>query len=138
MKILYIGLICFLSSCAIQVTPKMDYLGANYTPTKEIDIYVDERSIDHQYKIIGKGYPHLDIFTQSIEKLQETAVEKAKKIGANAILIKDYYTPSMGAQANSFYRTDSLGKGTITTGSTTITNDGSMGFIVLFLKYTYQ
>ena len=135
MKNIYICLTIFLFSCSIQITPKIDYLGVRYTSTKEVDVFVDEGSIEHRYKVIGKGYPRLNIFTKSIKKLQETAVEKAKKIGADAILIKDYYIPNTGAQANSVYHTDSLGKVAITTGNTTITNTGSSGFIVLFLKY---
>jgi len=138
MKYIYPYLTIFLFSCYIRITPKIDYLGEKYLPTKEVDVFVDENNIEHKYKVIGKGYPRLSPFQRSVEKLQKKVVEKAKKIGADAVLIKDYYIPNTGVQANSTFLTDSLGKGTITTGNTTITSTGSSGFSVFFLKYSFK
>ena len=131
-KIYFVFLFILLCSCSMEIK----YLGTSYEPTKEPDFYVDAESIDRPYKIIGKGYPHMTAFNHAIEKLQRKALEKAKKKGADAVLINDYYISNTGASINSTYRSDSLGKGLITFGNSTVTNTGSSGFTILFLKYT--
>ena len=131
-KIYFSFFIMLFSSCVTTI----NYLGNNYTPTKDPDLYVSEKSIERPYKIVGKGYPHLRLFGHSPEKIQQKVLEKAKRIGADAVLVQDYYMPDRGANINSFYRTDSLGKGLITIGNSTITNTRSSEFIIFFLKYT--
>ena len=133
-KIYFSFSIILISSC----TTTINYLGNSYTPTKDPDLYVTEKSIDRPYKIVGKGYPRFRFFGHSPEKIQHKALEKAKKKGADAVIIQDYYIPNTGASINSFYRSDSLGKGLITVGNSTVTNTGSSGFIIFFIKYTSQ
>jgi hypothetical protein len=53
-KIYPLFLMIFFSSCS----PHINYLGNSFPSTKEPDFFVDERSIDKPYKIIGKGYPN--------------------------------------------------------------------------------
>jgi hypothetical protein len=132
-KIYFFFLMIFFSSCL----PKISYLGNSYSPTKEPDFYVDEKSIERPYKIIGKGYPER-FGLYPLEVLQRKALTKAKDKGADAILIQDYFIQNTVATVNSIYRTDSLGKGLITTGSSVLSNGNSdyTRFIVLFLKYT--
>ncbi len=131
-KIYFLLLIILLSSC----TTTINYLGNSYTPTRNPDLYVTEKSIDRPYKIVGKGYPRFRLFGHSPEKIQRKALEKAKKKGADAVLIQDYYIPNTGTNINSFYRSDSLGKGLITVGNSTVSSMGSSGFTIFFLKYT--
>jgi hypothetical protein len=131
-KIYFLFLIVFFPSCATTI----NYLGNSYTPTKDPDLYVSEKSIERPYKIVGKGYPRIRAFGHIPEKIQQKVLEKAKKIGADAVLVQDYYTLNTGANISSFYRSDSLGKGLITIGNSTVTNTGLSEFIVFFLKYT--
>jgi hypothetical protein len=120
----------FLASCSTHVS----YLGNTFEPTKHVDVFVDESAVKNRYDIVGKGYIQRNYFS-SVESIQVKAVEKAKKNGADAILIKDYYVPNTGAAINSTTHTDSLGKGVITVGQTTVQQTGTTGFTVLFLKY---
>jgi len=53
-KIYFSFLVILSSSCF----PHISYIGNSFPSTKEPDFYVDERSIDKPYKIIGKGYPN--------------------------------------------------------------------------------
>jgi Icc-related predicted phosphoesterase len=99
-----------------------------------VDVYVDESAVTNPYKIIGKGYVKSYPFTK-VEEIQEKAILKAKEKGADAVLIKDYYVPNTGAAINTSMRTDSIGKGTVSIGQTTVQQTGSSGFNILFLKY---
>jgi hypothetical protein len=132
-KIYFFLLIVSFSSCL----PRISYLGNSYAPTKEPDLYVDEKSIERPYKIIGKGYPERFALFPA-ELLQKKALQKAKGKGADAVLITDYFVQSAVANISSVYRTDSLGKGLITTGNSTLSNGNQVDtkFIILFLKYT--
>jgi hypothetical protein len=132
-KIYFFFLLIALSSCL----PRISYLGNSYTATKEPDLYVDGKNIERPYKIIGKGYP--ERFTLfPTELLQKKAIQKAKDKGADAVLIQDYLVQDAVASVNSVYRSDSVGKGLITTGSSTVANQNSVytRFTILFLKYT--
>jgi hypothetical protein len=113
---------------------QISYIGNSFEPTQRVDVFVDESSVTTPYKIIGKGYVKASFFTK-VEEIQEKAILKAKEKGADAVLIKDYYVPNTGAAINTSMRTDSLGKGTVSIGQTTVQQTGSSGFNVLFLKY---
>jgi hypothetical protein len=94
----------FLSSCFAHI----NYLGNSFPSTKEPDFYVDERSINKPYKIVGKGYPN-GFGSLTLQTLQKKAIEKAKKKGADAVLVQDYFIQA--AVANStIYHTDGKGK----------------------------
>ncbi len=70
------------------------------------------------------------------EKIQRLVVEKAKKKGVNAVLIKEYYVPYTGTSFNTISRSDSIAKGMITIGNTQIQSTGSSGITIQFLKYS--
>jgi hypothetical protein len=122
-------LLFFLTSCFA----KIGYVGSSYTPTTNVDVFIDESSIKKTYDIVGKGYPRFAFITP--EQIQSKAVAKAKQKGVDAVLIKDYYIPATGANINTTVRTDSVGKGVVSVGNTSVTPTASSGFIVLFLKY---
>jgi len=114
---------------------KVNYLGNSYSPTKEPDFFVDERSIDRPYKIMGKGYPR-GFGSLVLESLQKRAIEKAKAKGADAVLVQDYFIYGGIGSINSVYHTDSLG-GTIATRSDLAHGSSAdPEFVILFLKYT--
>lgn len=132
-KIYPLFLMIFFSSCF----PHINYLGNSFPSTKEPDFFVDERSIDKPYKIIGKGYPN-GVGLRTLKTLQKKAIEKAKKKGADAVLIQDYFVQTAIANSSAIYHTDGSGKG-IKGNSTFSTGNGvDTQFIILFLKYTEQ
>lgn len=125
----YLILLLLFLSCT-----KINYVGNSYDPTFKIEVFVDEGAIKRKYDVVGKGYVRSVTTMPTPEKIQTKAVEKAKQKGADAILIKDYLVPSTGI--NTTVRTDSVGKGVISIGNTTVKQASSPEFVVLFLKYT--
>lgn len=129
-KIYVSFLVIFFSSCF----PRINYIGNSFPSTKEPDFFVDEKSIDKPYKIIGKGYPNKP-GTYGLKTLQKKAIEKAKTNGADAVLVQDYFVQA--AVGNTIYHADTHGKG-VTGSSTFSTGDVDTQFVILFLKYTEQ
>ena len=132
-KIYFSFLMILFSSCF----PHINYIGNSFPSTKEPDFYVDEKSIDKPYKIIGKGYPN-GVGVLTLKTLQKKAIEKAKRNGADAVLVQDYFVQAAVTNGCTIYHSNSNGKG-ITWNSTLSTADGvDTQFIILFLKYTEQ
>jgi hypothetical protein len=131
-KIYSFFLIISFTSCI----PKINYLGNSYAATKEPDFFVDEKSIDRPYKIVGKGYPER-FGSLMLETLQRKAIRKAQDKGADAVLVQDYYVVNTVASLNSIYR-DTSGKGVISTGNSLFVNGDydCTRFVILFLRYT--
>ncbi len=132
-KIYFSLLVILFSSCV----PHINYIGNSFPSTKEPDFFVDEKSIDKPYKIIGKGYPN-GVGSLTLKALQKKAIEKAKTKGADAVLVQDYFVQAAIGNSSTIYHTDAGGKG-ITGNSTLSTGNGvDTQFIILFLKYTDQ
>src|SRR4030095_5748864 len=104
-KIYFVLFMFFFSSCL----PHINYLGNSFPPTKEPDFYVDERSIDKPYKIIGKGYPN-GVGVLTLKTLQKKAIEKAKKKGAEAVLVQDYFVQAAVTNSSTIYHMTAMEK----------------------------
>ena len=134
-KIYFITLITLLFfSCSTVIK----YVGSVNAPTSHVDVFVNEGAIKKNYDIIGKGYVHGIITNNRAEKIQRKAVEKAMQNGADAVLIQDYYVPNTGTSINTVLRSDSIAKGMVTVGNTSIQSTGSSGFNIQFLKYSQK
>jgi hypothetical protein len=117
---------------------RLNYLGNSFTPSKNVDVYVDASSIKRPYTIMGKGYMEYGygLYTKSkIEKMQEKAVEKAREKGADAILFQEYFIKENGASIQTVSKTDSVGKGLVTVQTGTVGPVISSRRDILFLKY---
>ena len=122
MNKIYIALlIVIFSACSAHIK----YMGNSFPPTREPDFYVDEKSIDKPYKIVGKGYPN-GVGTLTLKSLQRKAIEKAKKKGADAVLIQDYFVPAIVTATGTMHHA----------GNSVLAYDVDTQFIILFLKYT--
>jgi hypothetical protein len=132
MKLLYTALFLFsVSSCAT----RLHYIGNSFPASQSVDLYVDPSAIAKPYIIVGKGYIKEGIGSPNyIKRIQPLAINKAKQKGADAVLIQDYYAPAT-ADLHTVLRTDSVGRGTVTVGNTTVQPAGIQNFTVLFLKY---
>jgi len=122
------------SSCGSHLT----YLGSSYTPTKNVDVYVDASAIKHSYTIIGKGYMEygVGVYSKSrIEKMQAKAIQKARAKGADAILFQDYYFKENGTSIQSVTRADSIGKSLVSVQTGNVSPIISSKTDILFLKY---
>jgi len=113
----------FLVSCSTRVS----YMGESLNPTNKVDFYVDPSSITKNYKVIGKGYLQ---YPGKAEKIQEEAILKGMEIGADAVLVQEYWTTDIGTSINSSYGVDSTRKKVITS-----RDSGGNGFSITYLKY---
>ena len=130
----YTLLLILFSSCG----SRLNYLGSSYSPSRNVDVYVDASSIKRPYTIIGKGYMEYGygFYGKSkIERMQEKAIRKAREKGADAILFNDYYIKEDGASIHSVTKTDSVGKGLVTVQSGSVGPVISSRRDILFLKY---
>jgi hypothetical protein len=121
----------FFSSCAA----KIHYVGQRNAPSLHTDVYVTETAIQKKFVITGQGYLNLWAARLRPDKIQALAEKRALENGADAVLITDYYIPNNGQAINTVYRTDTVERGIISTGNTTITPLSSSGYKVYFIKY---
>ena len=118
----------------ISCSTKIRYVGNTYPSTRDVDVYVTENSIKKPFNYVGKGYV-AGFGPKNPEKVAAKSIQKARKMGADAILILDYYVPYTGTSMNSVYTADSIGKRLITTGNTQIVSTGTTGYNILFIRY---
>lgn len=115
---------------------KIRYIGKSLPSTKKIEVFVSEQSIKQSYEYIGKGYIRGYLLYRNPNKIQEKAEKLGLEKGADAVLIADYYIPNTGGtNINSIYKTDSIARGTVTIGNTTISPTSSSGYNILYIKY---
>ncbi len=126
----------FLSILLFSCSAKIHYVGQASGTTKKVDVYINERSIKRNYDLLGQGYLNIWAAHSKPEKIQKLAEEISMKKGADAVIITNYYIPNTAQSISSTYKTDSMGKGIIITGNTTISPLSSSGFRIFFVKYT--
>lgn len=119
-----------LSSCATRV----DYIGNAYTPSKQVDVFVEKDAIKKPYDVIGKGYVRMGTAFSSLEKVQKRAVEKAKQKGAHAVIVQDYFVLNTDSHISTSFSTDSS-KNVVGAGSVQTNPAISSGLQVLFIRY---
>ena len=126
--------ICFFLVSCFSVNVR--YLGTEFSPTKQVDVYVDPSAIKKPYTIIGKGYPDYGLYMQAeLELMQEKAIQKAREKGADAILFQDVYLVKEGSPAGSVHSTDSLGRIILSPVAAPVSPSVTGSKIILFLKY---
>jgi hypothetical protein len=121
-------LVLIFSSC----TTSIRYIGQSFPETDHVDVFINESSIKRPFDYIGKGF--LGYFKNPV-KIQQKSEKLARKKGADAVLILDYYIPDNGTLVNTVFRTDSVNRAAVTTSSTTIQPIGYKEFYIYFLKY---
>ncbi|MFM2339084.1 MAG: hypothetical protein RL115_2277 [Bacteroidota bacterium] len=130
-KILPIVTCCFFVSCSA----KIYYVGQQHNPSKKVDVFVTESSIQKKYIIVGQGYLNLWAAHLKPFKIEALAEKKATEKGADAILISDFYIPHSGQSIHTVYRTDTIQNALVSTESTTITPTSTAGYRIYFMKY---
>jgi hypothetical protein len=83
-----------LSACTT-----FDYVGRSYTPTVQVDLYLDPTDIDRPYEVMDMAQVKAP---SNFEKLQERTLQEARQKGADAVLVEfmdeevsETFTPSM-------------------------------------------
>jgi hypothetical protein len=132
----YIYPVLFFSLLGASCGIRMNYLGSTSAPTETVDVYVDVSAIKRPYTIIGKGYPEYAGYAQlfySTDKLQQKAVEVARKKGAHAILFQEMLLN--GTTVDLASKTDYSQEREVTTTSGAISPMTTRERVVFFLRY---
>jgi ABC-type sugar transport system substrate-binding protein len=77
-KLLQIALL-FLAACA------PSYLGKTYSPTQNVDIYLDQADIKKPYTIMGNT--ETEVMLKTTERTQQELIDLAKAKGADGIIL---------------------------------------------------
>ena len=77
----------------------LDYVGKTYSPTQNIDVVYSEHDLREGYTVIGQLIATGDQMV-SASKLQDKIVEKAKQVGADAVIIEGMDRVVTGSSTN--------------------------------------
>jgi len=120
-----------LTACATRV----DYVGNSYAPTQKVDVFVTQQAVAQPFDVIGKGYAHLPTAFSNVEKMQKKAIEKAKRKGADAVIIEDYFVLATDNSVTTSMVSDSSSRLRIGVGSSSEHPSVTSGFQILFIRY---
>ncbi len=77
----------------ISCSPQINYLGSNYPPTQDVDIFFDEQDIQKDYKVMGMMKNEgSEMELDDTESVKNAMIKKAKSVGADAILFLEFYS----------------------------------------------
>jgi hypothetical protein len=65
---------------------KIDYVGKEYPPTADVEIFFSLDDVKEDYEVMGHLTATADDFV-SVEKMQEDIINKAREKGADAVVI---------------------------------------------------
>ncbi len=131
-KIYTLVLAILLCSCSVKVS----YIGQNFKPTNQVEVFIHENAVKLPFDYIGKGY--LRNYTHDVnpEKIMALAQKKGMQVGADAVIISDYYIRDTGGtNISTFHKTDSIGRSLVTLSSTLINPVSAKGYNILYIKY---
>jgi len=77
----------------------VDYIGKQYAPTTQVDMYFDEADIEKEYEVMGTLQAEAGEFI-NMETIQEKMLDKARQKGADAILIGDIEKKLSGTESS--------------------------------------
>ncbi len=117
---------------------KLDYIGEEYAPTHNVDLYFSEADIDAEYKVMGRIIATAGEFVSS-DKMMKKIMEKAKEKGADAILFigLDRFTTVGPTSYSEVTKTKEKGGKTVTTttGTSSTPTEDKKQVEAVFLKY---
>jgi hypothetical protein len=121
-----------LSSCR----SSLEYIGAYFPPTENVDVFVSESAIKKPYDIVGKSVVPSEFAGLRMERMQRRAIVKARQKGADAILIKNYFFNDK-YYFNGISVIDSLNRSSITVSNHPVQSSTFENFEILYLKYSH-
>ncbi|TDQ06219.1 hypothetical protein [Pedobacter metabolipauper] len=81
-----IGIALCLSACSIG---SPTYFGAKYPPTDSVQTFYAAKDIHQPYKVIGRMIAPITDSESNQELVKRRLIERAKKVGANALIFSD-------------------------------------------------
>ena len=122
-------LLLFISACA----PKINFIGNQFAPTQNVDLYFDQKDIEKKYKVMGFMQNEGREFANDPEKIKEALIAEAKRRGADAILFGDGYQELVNSSDAIGFGSKSGGGNLFGTGSSW--NNHVKVFKVKLIKY---
>jgi hypothetical protein len=117
---------------------KIDYVGKQFSPTVDVDIYFSLDDVKRDYEVMGHVTATANDMV-SAEKMQEEILKKAREKGADAVVILglDRYatsTPATWSETTESEKTKS-GTKTTKTGTSSSGTEEKKEIRATFLKY---
>jgi hypothetical protein len=132
-RLALVALLLLIAGCT-----KIDYIGEEYAPTTQVDMYFSEADVTQDFHVMG----HLvatagDIV--SAEKMQKKIMEKAREKGADAVIILGLERYTSGQSTNyhekSVTKDDKDKTKTTTSGSSSTSSEEKKEIRATFIKY---
>ena len=132
-------LLCISILLATVSCTKIDYVGEEFPPTDRVEQFFSPSDVTREYKVTGYIVASAPDMV-SAEKMHKKLVEKAKKVGADAIIIEGLERYTAGSNTNytetSQEKTDKKGKTkTVTTGSSSTGSEEKKQIKATLIKY---
>lgn len=131
---LLVAVLVAASSCT-----KIDYVGEEFPPTAHVEQFFSASDVTREYKVMGYIVASAPDMV-SAEKMHKKLVEKAQKVGADAIIVEGLERYTSGSNTNytetSQDKTDKKGKTkTVTSGSSSTNNEEKKQIKATLIKF---
>lgn len=113
------GFFAFFTSCA----PTVNYMGKNYNPTQNVEVFLDTNDVKRNYEVIGKVDGISGVLGSSYQEIQDKIVQTAKEKGADAVILYNMEQRVIGTTSSSTSTQQRQWMKTISTESTNVTED---------------
>ncbi len=82
-------LVLLTSILFVKCSPQLNYLGNSYSPTNKVELFFDVKEINRVYTVMGLLNLKIEpvLFNQEDNYITNLIIEKAKKVGADGVLI---------------------------------------------------
>jgi predicted TIM-barrel enzyme len=132
--LLFVGLVLPLVGCA-----HLDYIGETAAPTTTVQVFYSEANVPQAYRVMGEAVASAGLLV-STDKIQRQLVDKARKTGADAVVltgIEHYESGQSTSSEESTTRSkDKKGSTKVSSSSSSQTSvEESKRIHALFIKY---
>ncbi|MCY0967731.1 hypothetical protein [Chryseobacterium wangxinyae] len=118
-NILLVGVLVSMIGCS----PTVNYIGKNYNPTQNIDVFLDTNDVKKNYEVIGKVDGISGVLGSSYQEIQDKVVQTAKEKGADAVILYNMEQRIIGSTSSSNTVEHRQWMKNTTTESTNVTED---------------
>jgi len=118
-----ITLIGAIIATTVSCSPTVNYMGKNYNPTQNVDVFLDTNDIKKTYEVIGKVDGISGILGSSYQEIQDKIVQTAKEKGADAVILYNMEQRVIGTTSSSSTTQQRQWLRTTSAESTNVTED---------------
>lgn len=96
-----ISIILLVSVLFFGCAPSVQYIGKSYTPTEQVDVFMDTDEIKKGYEVIGKIDGVSGVFGSGFDEIQEKIVQSARAKGADGVILYNMEQRIIGTTSSS-------------------------------------